>query len=56
VAQGRRRAPRFAAPRGGSPRRVAGPRSIALADATLFVERGWRGRLHPSGSWRLERA
>ena len=55
-AQGKGRVPRFTIPRTGTPRRVSGPRSIALPDATLFVERGWRARLHASGSWLLERS
>jgi N-methylhydantoinase A len=34
--------------------RLVGPKSIALADATLFVAKGWRGRLLDTGAWLLE--
>ncbi len=37
-------------------RRVTGPASVTLPDATLFVARGWRARLLDSGAWRMERA
>jgi len=36
-------------------RRVNGPASVALADATLYVDRGWRARLLNVGAWLLER-
>jgi N-methylhydantoinase A len=36
-------------------RRADGPASVALADATLFVARGWRARLLESGAWQMER-
>jgi N-methylhydantoinase A len=36
-------------------RRADGPASVALADATLYVARGWRARLLESGAWQMER-
>ena len=36
-------------------RRLVGPKSLALQDATLFVAKGWSGRLLASGAWHLER-
>jgi N-methylhydantoinase A len=35
-------------------RRLVGPKSLALPDATLFVAKGWRGRLLDTGAWLLE--
>jgi N-methylhydantoinase A len=35
-------------------RRLDGPKSLALPDATLFVAKGWRARLLSSGSWLIE--
>jgi len=37
-------------------RRLVGPASLALADATLHVAKGWKARLHQTGSWLVERA
>jgi hypothetical protein len=37
-------------------RKADGPVSIALADATLYVARGWRARALSGGGWNLERA
>ena len=39
-----------------APRRLSGAASVALSDATLFVDKGWRARLLDSGAWTLERA
>ena len=36
-------------------RRLIGPKSIPLPDATLFVAKGWSGRLLSSGAWQLDR-
>jgi len=56
VAEGSGRDPSLARPAGGGASRLTGPASLALADATLWVERGWRARLHATGCWILERA
>jgi len=42
---------------GGRPgaKRTRGPASIALPDATLWIERGWTGRPLARGGWLLER-
>ncbi len=55
VAEGLGRAARFARP-GASSRRLVGPVSLALDDATLFLARDWSARLHESGAWILTRA
>jgi N-methylhydantoinase A len=36
-------------------RRIKGPGSLALPDATLFVAKGWTARLLTNGAWILER-
>jgi N-methylhydantoinase A/oxoprolinase/acetone carboxylase beta subunit len=36
-------------------RTLAGPASLALPDATLFVAKGWSARLHDSGAWIMVR-
>ena len=38
-----------------SARRTAGPVSIPLPDATLWIDRGWSGRALAGGGWILER-
>jgi N-methylhydantoinase A len=38
----------------GAARRVDGPTSIPLPDATLWVAKGWRARRLPSGAWLME--
>ena len=55
TAEGTGRAPTLGLGR-PSPKRVKGPASIALDDATLWIERGWSGRSFPAGGWLLERA
>ena len=37
-------------------KRLTGPASVALPDATLYVDTGWKARLLTSGSWLMERA
>jgi N-methylhydantoinase A len=37
-----------------TPRRVRGPASIVLPDATLWVDKGWNARLLESGAWLME--
>jgi N-methylhydantoinase A len=37
-------------------RQLSGAASLALPDATLFVAKGWKGKLLDSGAWRLDRA
>jgi N-methylhydantoinase A len=54
VAEGTGRAPKLRREAGPTKRRLAGPASIALADSTLFVARGWKARLHDSGAWLIE--
>jgi N-methylhydantoinase A len=36
-------------------RRLDGPKSLALSDATLFVAKGWRARLLDIGAWRVDK-
>src|SRR5690606_37880104 len=36
--------------------RIAGPATIALPDATLFVAEGWQAEALPIGGWMLEAA
>ena len=55
VAEGLGRAATFARPSGHRVRRLVGPMSLALDDATLFVAQGWVARLHGSGAWILTR-
>lgn len=57
VAEGRGREPTLKrpTPAGRVRSRVTGPVSIALPDATMWVAKGWAGRLHATGSWLLER-
>lgn len=54
VAEGTARKARVGSGRAAG-RRVAGPRSIALSDATLWIEKGWTGRPLAGGGWSLER-
>jgi N-methylhydantoinase A len=55
VREGRGRRVRFT--RGGMVKGQAlnGPASLALSDATLFVDNGWRARLNSIGAWMVER-
>src|SRR5690606_29255802 len=39
----------------GTPRRLVGPASLELPDATLWVEKGWVARAAPHGAWIMER-
>jgi N-methylhydantoinase A len=55
VAEGTGRNPRFARDAKPAARRLVGPVSIALSDATLHVEKGWRARLVDMGAWIVER-
>jgi N-methylhydantoinase A len=54
VSEGRARVVKFDGARPGGPKRVAGPASLALTDATLFVANGWRARVNTIGAWLLE--
>jgi N-methylhydantoinase A len=38
-----------------TPKRIAGPASLSLPDATLWVERGWVARPAKNGAWTMER-
>lgn len=55
VAEGTGRAPKFARNARPPARRLDGPVSIALSDATLFVAKGWRARLLDLGAWHVLR-
>ena len=54
VAEGVGRTPKLRPEGKVTKRRVVGPASIMLSDATLFVAQGWSGRLHQTGSWVLQ--
>lgn len=54
VAEGTGRPAKFTREAKPATRRVVGPASVALPDATLFVERGWRARLLDMGAWLIE--
>jgi N-methylhydantoinase A len=54
VAEGVGRAVKLAREAKPTVRRLVGPMSLALPDATLFVAKGWRGRLLDTGAWLLE--
>lgn len=54
VSEGRGRTVKLQAPRARAPRRVTGPTSVALSDATLYVARGWRAERNAIGAWILE--
>ena len=56
VAEGTGRNPKFAREAKPPARRLTGPTSMALSDATLHVEKGWRARLVDMGAWIVERA
>jgi N-methylhydantoinase A len=56
VAEGAGRKIKLARDAAAPVKRLVGPRSIALPDATLFVARGWRARLLEAGAWLVERA
>jgi N-methylhydantoinase A len=56
VAEGTPRRVKLARETIDAPRRLTGPASLALSDATLFVDKGWRARLLDSGAWTLDRA
>ncbi len=53
IAEGSGRAPVFESGGPSMPRRLQGPASLALPDATLFVAKGWNARLLDSGAWQL---
>ena len=55
VAEGRGREPKLARAAGRAQARLVGPKSLPLADATLWVEKGWIARQHPTGAWIMER-
>lgn len=55
IAEGVGRAARFSRTGKLGPRRLVGPASLALDDATLFVAKGWTARLHDTGAWILVR-
>jgi N-methylhydantoinase A len=55
VAEGAGREPKFERDARPTARRLDGPVSVALSDATLFVEKGWHARLVDLGAWLLER-
>ena len=55
VAQGKGRAVRFARTGRRSRTVIQGPRSVALADATLFVARGWSAVSLGENYWELRR-
>ena len=46
---------RLQRPTAKAPARVRGPASLALPDATLWVENGWRARQVQMGAWVMER-
>ena len=54
VAEGAGRSPRLEREPKPATRKLAGPTSLALTDATLFVAKGWRARLLDAGAWLLE--
>jgi N-methylhydantoinase A len=56
VAEGAGRRVKLAPERKPPARRLEGPASLALADATLFVAKGWRARLLNAGGWLIQRA
>jgi N-methylhydantoinase A len=55
VAEGKGRAVKLSREARPAVRRIEGPRSVTLPDATLFVDNGWRAQLRPSGAWLLKR-
>jgi N-methylhydantoinase A len=55
VAEGTGRAPKLRREAGRAVSTLVGPASLALSDATLFVEKGWRAKLAESGAWLLTR-
>ena len=56
VAEGAGRQPALEREAKPAVRHLSGPASLALPDATLFVAKGWKGKLLDSGAWRLDRA
>lgn len=56
VAEGLGRKPRLARDAKPAARQLAGPVSLALSDATLFVAKGWKATLLDGGAWRMDRA
>ena len=56
VAEGTGRQPRLEREARPAVRQLAGPASLALSDATLFVAKGWKAKLLHGGAWRLDRA
>ena len=55
VAEGAGRQPRLEREAKPIARRLTGPASLALPDATLFVAKGWKAKLLDGGAWRLDR-
>jgi N-methylhydantoinase A len=55
VAEGTARKAKFERETKPAARKLVGPASIALSDATLFVGKGWTARLRESGAWLMER-
>jgi N-methylhydantoinase A len=55
VAEGAGRKIKLARDANAPIKRLAGPRSVSLPDATLFVAKGWRARLLEAGAWMMER-
>ncbi|HMC54249.1 MAG TPA: hydantoinase/oxoprolinase family protein, partial [Gemmatimonadaceae bacterium] len=56
VMEGTGRRPRLRREAKPATRRLTGPASLALPDATLFVAKGWTARLLDSGAWNMVRA
>jgi N-methylhydantoinase A len=54
VAEGSGRKPKLTREARPAARRLNGPASLALPDATLFVAKGWRAQLLRQGAWFLE--
>jgi N-methylhydantoinase A len=54
VTEGVGRQPKLARENRPTARRLDGPVSLALADATLYVAKGWRAQLLRQGVWLLE--
>jgi len=55
VAEGTARKARFERETKPAARKLAGPASIALSDATLFVDKGWKARLLDVGAWVIDK-
>ncbi|MEX2153629.1 MAG: hydantoinase/oxoprolinase family protein [Gemmatimonadaceae bacterium] len=55
VAEGTARKAKFERETRPAARKLVGPASIALSDATLFIEKRWKARLLHVGAWVIER-